>query len=114
MQTMTTTVNKGGRESCPPGRCQTGAKRTHTSSARAREQTVTPGTMGGAVPPQRPPTETATDRSSFAERNERVRVERLRSDAKRPRGELLGETLRLAKFLTGLADSAQRDGEVRP
>ena len=49
----------------------------------------------------------------MAERNERVRIERLRSDAKRPRDELLGETLRLAKFLSGLADSAQRDGDVR-
>ena len=81
-------------------------------SGRSREPTHPRTTMGGAVADRRSQTEQHTDRSSFAERNERVRIERLHADAKRPPEELLEETLRLAKFLSGVADSARRDGDV--
>lgn len=71
-------------------------------------------TMGGAVAERRPPNDhDGEDPSVLAERNERARVERLRADAGRPPEALLGDTLRLAKFLTGVAEGARRGGDVR-
>jgi hypothetical protein len=66
------------------------------------------------VPHGRQPTQAQEHAATLGERNERARIERLQLDARRPPEELLSETLRLARFLTGLAEAAQHSGDVRP
>jgi hypothetical protein len=49
----------------------------------------------------------AQEREFFA-RNERLRRERLRADARRPGGELLEEAMRLSAFAVSLRAAARR------
>jgi len=54
----------------------------------------------GRVPPSQ---------SEFFARNEALRRQRLREDARRPGGELLEEAMRLSRFATELAAAGRRE-----
>jgi hypothetical protein len=73
-----------------------------TDHHRARSAVSLPAMAGGQEPGAQP------SQSEFFARNEALRRQQLREDARRPGGELLEQAMRLSRFATELAAAGRR------